>query len=83
MAGLVGASGDLTPLSYLASTLVGERDVTLDGEVMSAVRAHEILGLEPLSLRPKESLAIMNGTSMMTVRTRAAPKSKDEDLEPP
>jgi len=64
--GSVGASGDLTPLSYLASTLIGEREVTLKGEVMSAAQAHEALGLEPLKLRPKESLAIMNGTSVMT-----------------
>ncbi len=64
--GSVGASGDLTPLSYVASTLVGEREVTLRGEVMTAAQAHARLGLEPLQLRPKESLAVMNGTSVMT-----------------
>jgi len=64
--GSVGASGDLTPLSYLASTLVGEREVTFKGEIMSAARAHEVAGLEPLTLQPKESLAVMNGTSVMT-----------------
>jgi len=64
--GSVGASGDLTPLSYVASSLVGEREVTLGGEVMSAVEAHAKLGLTPLTLQPKESLAIMNGTSVMT-----------------
>jgi histidine ammonia-lyase len=64
--GSVGASGDLTPLSYLASTLVGEREVTLGGKLMAASEAHEALGLSPLKLLPKESLAIMNGTSVMT-----------------
>jgi histidine ammonia-lyase len=64
--GSVGASGDLTPLSYLAATLVGEREVTLRGQEMGAAMAHEKVDLEPLVLEPKESLAIMNGTSMMT-----------------
>jgi histidine ammonia-lyase len=64
--GSVGASGDLTPLSYLASTLVGEREVTLRGEVMTAADGHRALGLEPLALLPKESLSVMNGTSVMT-----------------
>ncbi len=64
--GSVGASGDLTPLSYLAATLVGEREVTLGGEAMTAAAAHEALQLEPLVLRPKESLSLMNGTSVMT-----------------
>jgi histidine ammonia-lyase len=64
--GSVGASGDLTPLSYLAAALVGEREVTLRGDVMSAARAHEVTGRAPIVLRPKESLAVMNGTSVMT-----------------
>ncbi len=64
--GSVGASGDLTPLSYLAAALVGEREVTLRGREMSAREAHTELGLAPLSLSPKESLALMNGTSVMT-----------------
>ncbi|MCH8083188.1 MAG: aromatic amino acid lyase, partial [Myxococcales bacterium] len=64
--GSVGASGDLTPLSYLAASLFGEREVTLRGHVMSASEALSKLGLEPLTLLPKESLSIMNGTSAMT-----------------
>ncbi|MCG8591439.1 MAG: aromatic amino acid ammonia-lyase [Proteobacteria bacterium] len=64
--GSVGASGDLTPLSYLAATLVGEREVSFEGRVESARDALAACGLEPLALRPKESLAIMNGTSVMT-----------------
>jgi histidine ammonia-lyase len=64
--GSVGASGDLTPLSYIAAVLAGEREVSLAGEVMPAARALERCGLEPLTLRPKEALALMNGTSMMS-----------------
>lgn len=63
--GSVGASGDLTPLSYIAALLVGEREASLDGEVVSAAVAHERVGLTPLELAPKESLSIMNGTSVM------------------
>lgn len=64
--GSVGASGDLTPLSYLGALLVGEREAWLDGEIIDARQAHARLGLTPLTLRPKESLAIMNGTSVMS-----------------
>jgi histidine ammonia-lyase len=64
--GSVGASGDLTPLSYLAALLVGEREALVDGQVMPAAEALAAAGLEPLVLEPKESLALMNGTSVMT-----------------
>lgn len=64
--GSVGASGDLTPLSYIAAVLVGEREVTYKGCVVSAMQALEAEGLQPLTLLPKESLALMNGTSTMT-----------------
>ncbi len=64
--GSVGASGDLTPLSYLAAALAGEREVTLRGEVVAASDAWTALGLKPLALEPRETLAVMNGTSAMT-----------------
>jgi histidine ammonia-lyase len=64
--GSVGASGDLTPLSYVAALLVGERDAVHDGTVAPAAVIHQQLELEPLTLRPKEGLAIMNGTAVMT-----------------
>jgi len=63
--GSVGASGDLTPLSYVAAALAGEREVSFRGETMPAARALELCGLAPLPLRSKEALALMNGTSMM------------------
>jgi histidine ammonia-lyase len=64
--GSVGASGDLTPLSYLAAVLCGEREVWRNGEQMPAAPALAEAGIKPLRLRPKEGLAIMNGTAVMT-----------------
>jgi len=64
--GSVGASGDLTPLSYVAATLVGERDVIFEGQKQSAAGVLQKLGIAPLKLAPKEGLAIMNGTAVMT-----------------
>jgi histidine ammonia-lyase len=64
--GSVGASGDLTPLSYVAAALCGEREVLFEGRVQPAAEALAKLGRQPLRLRPKEGLAIMNGTAVMT-----------------
>ncbi|MEC5163270.1 MULTISPECIES: HAL/PAL/TAL family ammonia-lyase [unclassified Janthinobacterium] len=64
--GSVGASGDLTPLSYLAAVLCGEREVWRDGVQVAAAQALREAGITPLRLRPKEGLAIMNGTAVMT-----------------
>ncbi|MEO7996366.1 MAG: aromatic amino acid ammonia-lyase [Gemmatimonadaceae bacterium] len=64
--GSVGASGDLTPLSYVAAVLCGQRDVLYRGKEMLASEAFAAAGLTPLKLRPKEGLALMNGTSVMT-----------------
>ncbi|MFL6671934.1 MAG: histidine ammonia-lyase [Massilia sp.] len=64
--GSVGASGDLTPLSYLAAVLCGEREVWRAGVHVPAAQALREAGIEPLRLRPKEGLAIMNGTAVMT-----------------
>ncbi|HZV65051.1 MAG TPA: aromatic amino acid ammonia-lyase, partial [Telluria sp.] len=64
--GSVGASGDLTPLSYLAAVLCGEREVWRDGAQVEAASALREAGIAPLRLRPKEGLAIMNGTAVMT-----------------
>ncbi len=64
--GSVGASGDLTPLSYLAAVLAGERDVLYQSEKMAASAVFAQLQITPLTLKPKEGLAIMNGTAVMT-----------------
>lgn len=64
--GSVGASGDLTPLSYVAAAMVGERQVLASGHEMVAAQALAAAGLTPITLEPKEALAIMNGTAVMT-----------------
>jgi histidine ammonia-lyase len=64
--GSVGASGDLTPLSYVAAALVGEREVAFGGQVRAASEVWSELGRAPLQLAPKEGLALMNGTAVMT-----------------
>jgi histidine ammonia-lyase len=64
--GSVGASGDLTPLSYVAASLAGHRKVIYKGRCVTAGRAIRAAGLGPYRFRPKEPLAIMNGTSVMT-----------------
>ena len=64
--GSVGASGDLTPLSYVAAALIGEREVRFAGRERPAAEVLAEQGLIPLKLMPKEGLAIMNGTAVMT-----------------
>ncbi len=64
--GSVGASGDLTPLSYVAAVLSGEREVWYQGERCSTESVFAALGINPIRLGPKETLAIMNGTAVMT-----------------
>src|SRR5687767_6374115 len=57
--GSVGASGDLAPLAHLALVLVGEGE-TVGG--VSGRDALEAVGLHPITLGPKEGLALINGT---------------------
>ncbi len=64
--GSVGASGDLTPLSYLAAVLAGEREVLYQNKVRPTADVFAQLKITPLVLKPKEGLAIMNGTAVMT-----------------
>jgi histidine ammonia-lyase len=64
--GSVGASGDLTPLSYVAAVLIGEREVMHGGKQRPTADALKDTGIAPITLAPKEGLAIMNGTAVMT-----------------
>ncbi|XP_075946077.1 histidine ammonia-lyase [Anarhichas minor] len=65
--GSVGASGDLAPLSHLALGLMGEGKMWSPksgwADAKYVLEAH---GLKPISLRPKEGLALINGTQMIT-----------------
>lgn len=64
--GSVGASGDLTPLSYVAAVLVGEREILTPSGPRPARVVFAEHGIVPLELGPKEALALMNGTSVAT-----------------
>ncbi len=64
--GSVGASGDLTPMSYVTAALTGEREVFYRGERMPAAKALKLAGLVPYAFAPKEAISMMNGTSTMT-----------------
>jgi phenylalanine ammonia-lyase len=67
--GSIGASGDLTPLAYITGALFGLNSsykVDFNGEEIDALTALKRLDLPQLQLQPKEALAMMNGTSVMT-----------------
>ncbi|MCR5290318.1 MAG: aromatic amino acid ammonia-lyase [Treponema sp.] len=64
--GSVGASGDLTPLSYVAAVIMGQREVYYNGQVVPTMQAFDAEKIKPLPIEAKEGLAIMNGTSVMT-----------------
>ena len=64
--GSVGASGDLTPLSYLLAALAGEGEVRYGGRRMPAKQALRLAKLKPHAFGLKEPLAMVNGTSVMT-----------------
>ena len=65
--GSVGASGDLAPLAHLACVLIGEGQAsTPEGEIISGAEAMRRIGLAPFVLRPKEGLALLNGTQVST-----------------
>ncbi|KAG7281035.1 hypothetical protein CRUP_016667, partial [Coryphaenoides rupestris] len=65
--GTVGASGDLAPLSHLALGLMGEgRMWSPKSGWADAKYVLEAHGLKPITLRPKEGLALINGTQMIT-----------------
>ncbi|MFC5625090.1 histidine ammonia-lyase [Algoriphagus winogradskyi] len=63
--GSVGASGDLAPLSHLFLPLLGLGKVHFEGEIYRTSIVFEKLGISPLSLGPKEGLALINGTQFM------------------
>jgi histidine ammonia-lyase len=64
--GSVGASGDLAPLAHMGAALIGEGDMILGGERLHASEALRYLEFEPLTLGPKEGLALINGTQVST-----------------
>jgi len=64
--GSLGASGDLAPLAHCALVLIGEGSVLgADGSAQPAGAALAGAGIEPVTLGPKEGLALINGTDGM------------------
>ena len=72
--GSISASGDLSPLSYVAGALQGKSCINVwIGErknggrrLVTADAALSELSISPLKLGPKEGLAIVNGTAVST-----------------
>ncbi|GAA6031989.1 hypothetical protein JCM8097_003376 [Rhodosporidiobolus ruineniae] len=68
--GSISASGDLSPLSYIAGTITGHPDIKAhvvhDGveKILPAREALVLFGLEPVVLGPKEGLGLVNGTAV-------------------
>ena len=63
--GSLGCSGDLAPLAHCALALLGEGEVRVNGKLQDAGEALAAAGIEPLQLREKEGLALINGTDGM------------------
>lgn len=64
--GSVGASGDLAPLAHLCAPLLGVGHFRYQGKMIAATDGLSLLGMEPLTLAPKEGLALLNGTQAST-----------------
>ncbi|HXH02034.1 MAG TPA: histidine ammonia-lyase [Candidatus Competibacteraceae bacterium] len=64
--GSVGACGDLAPLAHMSAVLLGEGEVRYRGHRLPAAEGLAVAGLEPMTLGPKEGLALLNGTQAST-----------------
>ncbi|MFH2091804.1 MAG: histidine ammonia-lyase [Pseudomonadota bacterium] len=64
--GSVGASGDLAPLAHMSTVLLGEGEAHHNGQRLPGLQALTMAGLSPITLGPKEGLALLNGTQAST-----------------
>jgi len=64
--GSVGASGDLAPLAHMTAAMMGVGQMVVAGQTIPAAEALAAAGLTPLTLGPKEGLALLNGTQFST-----------------
>ena len=64
--GSVGASGDLVPLAHLSLVLLGMGEAFYKGKRLSGKEALKKCGMDPISLKAAEGLALVNGTQVMT-----------------
>ncbi len=69
--GSVGASGDLAPLAHMAAAMIGVGEIDVAGVRTPAAQALADAGLAPLTLGPKEGLALLNGTQFSTANALA------------
>lgn len=63
--GSVGASGDLAPLAHLFLPLIGLGEVTWKGKTYFSGDLLREMGMAPITLGPKEGLALINGTQFI------------------
>ncbi len=63
--GSVGASGDLAPLAHLFLPLIGLGQCYFDGKLYPTQELLKRFDLSPVSLGPKEGLALINGTQFI------------------
>ena len=83
--GSLGASGDLAPLANLFLPLIGVGDVYYKGKRCEAISVLDEFGWEPIKLKSKEGLALLNGTQFMSANgvyalLKAMRLSKKADL---
>ncbi|WP_121964711.1 histidine ammonia-lyase [Myroides sp. N17-2] len=64
--GSLGASGDLSPLAHLTLPLIGMGEVFYDGFRQPASKVLANHNWEPIKLKSKEGLALLNGTQFMS-----------------
>ncbi|MBL4861902.1 MAG: histidine ammonia-lyase [Crocinitomicaceae bacterium] len=64
--GSLGASGDLAPLAHMSLPLIGEGEVYINDEKVDSTQFLSQFNLEPIALRSKEGLALLNGTQFMS-----------------
>ena len=64
--GSVGASGDLAPLAHIGLVLIGEGEAIFRGQKMAGIKALEKAGLTKINLQPKDGLALINGTQVIS-----------------
>ncbi|MCD4729521.1 MAG: histidine ammonia-lyase [Bacteroidales bacterium] len=64
--GSLGASGDLAPLSHLSRPLLGLGEVYYKGKRMASASVLKELNWEPIELKSKAGLALLNGTQFMS-----------------
>ena len=64
--GSLGASGDLAPLANLFLPLIGMGEVRHNGQLRPAAEVMTEMGWQPITLKSKEGLALLNGTQFMS-----------------